>query len=667
MEIPVQRSTPALWIERLVIYANVVDKQIIREIIFSRGLNIVRGAAESGIHKEEDNDDYLIGHSVGKSSLCRLIRYALDEDTFAQKEATTQIKSCFENGGIGASVVVNGVKWAVIRKFQSLIASKAAQNVSIEELNDMPANETNYDLYRSFLRTELTQGIPGFHEKTGFKWKDLLAWISRDQEARYEHLWKWRDSRSESRTSQLLKPQAIQMIGCVLGIYSDEANMLISERHELAALRKEKGEQLESTRHRQAIERVKIEEEIGKLFIKHKVQCDTTNEGLYINNAFSGKEDLESKLTTHNSENSIASGRLRDLQFSGSLLTDQINEIANKLLVAYRVTGVSNQSPRIGVRKVELDRLLNEQNRDCPFVHIPLASCHHFSELIDRYQKEFNQFYQEARSKYDDEETEALKERCREWIAERFGLSESLSRVRSEIKKSNTIIEERSRKIEDLSRDIYEVDYLLSLRSSLSVNPAIVDEISQLDINIDEIDKKLAITKQPPQPLSELKGLFADVVSELLFKHNHGKINISKKEPLEFRITGKKGEAVLTLTNVMVDITSMLLAVKGYGRHPQFLIHDSPREADLSGPAYASFLSKVYSLGTQLGGENAPFQYIVTTTTEPPENLNPCVRLTLCGDSEEHMLFKKDFDIIIQRELEFDKEDDVTEDDNNVA
>jgi len=41
------------------------------------------------------------------------------------------------------------------------------------------------------------------------------------------------------------------------------------------------------------------------------------------------------------------------------------------------------------------------------------------------------------------------------------------------------------------------------------------------------------------------------------------------------------------------------------------------------------------------GNENAPFQYIVSTTTPPPEEMKPLIRLELASYPEGKLLFKK--------------------------
>ncbi len=76
---------------------------------------------------------------------------------------------------------------------------------------------------------------------------------------------------------------------------------------------------------------------------------------------------------------------------------------------------------------------------------------------------------------------------------------------------------------------------------------------------------------------------------------------------------------------------------------PAFLIHDSPREADLSKNIYERLFTLAATLERCCG--NVPlFQYILTTTTAPPDAFQNerSVRLKVKGAPAEERLFKVD-------------------------
>jgi hypothetical protein len=102
------------------------------------------------------------------------------------------------------------------------------------------------------------------------------------------------------------------------------------------------------------------------------------------------------------------------------------------------------------------------------------------------------------------------------------------------------------------------------------------------------------------------------------------------------------GTAIVSLDVVLFDLAVLAMAIEGKTRHPGLLIHDSPREADLGGSIYAG----LFDLARKLEGFGpAPlFQYIVTTTTEPPKEYRaePWLRLELRGSPAQERLLGVD-------------------------
>src|SRR5947208_16885140 len=81
-----ERSEPPLWVRRLVVVAGSnFDADVIREITFRPGLNVVR------VVDHPAGGSGPVGHSVGKSLLTRLIRYCLGERYFADASVLSRI------------------------------------------------------------------------------------------------------------------------------------------------------------------------------------------------------------------------------------------------------------------------------------------------------------------------------------------------------------------------------------------------------------------------------------------------------------------------------------------------------------------------------------------------------------------------------------------------
>lgn len=74
------KSKPDVWISRVVIFERLLPEPVkIRDIPLSKGLNIIWA------EEAEDDDPVaeITGHSAGKTTFCRLLRYLLGEKTLA--------------------------------------------------------------------------------------------------------------------------------------------------------------------------------------------------------------------------------------------------------------------------------------------------------------------------------------------------------------------------------------------------------------------------------------------------------------------------------------------------------------------------------------------------------------------------------------------------------
>jgi hypothetical protein len=146
--------------------------------------------------------------------------------------------------------------------------------------------------------------------------------------------------------------------------------------------------------------------------------------------------------------------------------------------------------------------------------------------------------------------------------------------------------------------------------------------------------------------LERYRAWFNFLVGEVLPGGYSGSVSLQDGEVVYDIAHGNllAGEAVETLTLLLADVSWLLAGAAGVGRHPGLLVHDSPREADLGARIYRRFLQALGTLHDLLGGKDAaPFQYIVTTTTPPPSELqrDEHVRLSLSNEPAG-FLFRQD-------------------------
>lgn len=105
------------------------------------------------------------------------------------------------------------------------------------------------------------------------------------------------------------------------------------------------------------------------------------------------------------------------------------------------------------------------------------------------------------------------------------------------------------------------------------------------------------------------------------------------------------GEAMETLAVLLADISCLIYnSLSKDSLLPGFLLHDSPREADLGLRLYHSYIRFAAWLDERfqrIGG--CPFQYVLTTTTSPPRTLqdSAVVTLRLDASKESDLLFRR--------------------------
>ncbi len=238
------RKRPRLWIERLVLYADTDPAVVIRDIPFHPGLNVVWGVAQQ-VKDDDDVPGMLTGHSVGKTLFCRLVRYCLGERSFGRKDAVDAIRHAFPKGAAGATIHVYDKTWSALRPIGRPVLSHASCAMDLEELVASPQAEALYAEFEQCLKEAFLKPLPSPKPpecKEPYLWVHILAWLSPDQEVRYQNLWKWRSNRSDSQTPAFAKPKqdALFLIRMALGLSDKRESGLVEKIENLKISMKEK-------------------------------------------------------------------------------------------------------------------------------------------------------------------------------------------------------------------------------------------------------------------------------------------------------------------------------------------------------------------------------------------------------------------------------------------
>ncbi|MDH4207975.1 MAG: hypothetical protein OEV76_03790, partial [Anaerolineae bacterium] len=144
--------------------------------------------------------------------------------------------------------------------------------------------------------------------------------------------------------------------------------------------------------------------------------------------------------------------------------------------------------------------------------------------------------------------------------------------------------------------------------------------------------------------LQRVEELFDYVCKGILGSETESSLSLTGKGlQADLRVGG---EAMNSLKTVAFDLATLLMSIEGRSGLPSFLIHDSPREADLGLSHYHQYFRLMSEL-ERVAGE-PPFQYIVTTTTDPPEyhQTQPYLVAQLSGSDQEGRLLRRSLDVV---------------------
>lgn len=658
------RSEPSVWISRLVIFDRIAPRPVmIRDISLTRGLNIVWA--------EETDDDNpaaeIGGHSAGKTTFCRFLRYVLGEKTFGTKANMELIRKSLPEGYVAAELHVAGQRWAVQRPLGSGRMSYFKQDATVEEQLQDRGQSVSQDDYpkRICLENLLDELESGAVVRTGetIHWAHVLAWCTRDQEARFQNIHEWRSPRSESDapTFRFSKSGPLFVMRAALGLFLPDE---LKAEEKLGELQREK-ERLEKE-----IEEKRREPQFRVNLYEHELRRR-------LNALFPNEQDINTlplhsgdllpdlhRLTEraiseveqaeqgHESERVDLQGQVDDV---GARIRQQENDLTElDTLFDLNAAVVKELDEALSDRQMQRQQLKEHEVKMCPFGGVLVQKC---SYVVDRQSILQITQLQDARAM---ERAEATRtEEIRKIARAKLDLRESIPRLhqqRRDLQTKRDSLRTEQRKRREQLLDLKQARESLEAWTQRSAQGLGYEELSGLreklgesNHEIERLDKELTdLLSQHDQSRELLASIFSAAVRSVLSSGTYnGQVALDNRE-LAFRIThgpSMSGEAVETLSVLLSDITSLIYNTVSDSAHlPGLMLHDSPREADLGIRIYRSFIRFVASLPQHFSGnDNCPFQYVLTTTTPPPEELRTpqYVKLRLDASKLDGLLLRR--------------------------
>jgi predicted metal-dependent phosphoesterase TrpH len=170
--------------------------------------------------------------------------------------------------------------------------------------------------------------------------------------------------------------------------------------------------------------------------------------------------------------------------------------------------------------------------------------------------------------------------------------------------------------------------------------------ISRMTREIDEsYDRQEQLRSERLEAIGRFSARFDYVVRAILGDEVSGRVDTAGRSlSLLVDEHGERDSAAIATVKLLAfDLAALTASAEGQGTFPRFLMHDGPREADIAPEIYERLFLYARELEKCFSGEPS-FQYIVTTTTPPPDAFqkDPWLRLRLAGAPAEERLLRSD-------------------------
>lgn len=648
-----QKTAPRLWVERLAIFSETDVDHCLRSVSFRRGINVVwarepdEKSTYAGIHAA--------GHGVGKSSLCLLLRYCLGDTSKSIDELRDEVVAEFPQGGVGAVVHVGSETFVVFRYFNPYREGISSSGDDLEALLTQGGSQSFKDFEAHLSETMLSGVSPRTIPETGqaILWRHLLAWMARDQGSRFKSFFSWREGEGTGLQRSRQDPPIVMR--AVLGLLDQGESRLLTRLRTLERELETAEEGTARLRQEPTLIRGRIESEL-RAWLNTPADLPMRSDDLFkesVETAIkSAKATTETTLARLEAEEEMLGNELFELR----VVQRQRKREYDLADADYQMADAARRKDEDAYRQLaEKREKLKALAGPCEHGRVDFQECTHLKEEI------------QAISFKDGRDLSALGKIGADWTARAAQalerrkqaeppmhsaekqLAAKEQQARSLRVRRNTAALEQDRgqrllsELERWEKASGSSEAARQLEKSLARGVEVEQSINTARVQLATLQHERSAREKS---LGELTDL---LVQELLSKEAFGALEV-RDEIRPFRLSLRGGEAFRVLEILIGDLVCLLDASNPASAFPGLLIHDCPREADMGPRPYRDFLHLIERIEREAYDAAAPFQYIVTTTTPPPESLQvePYLRLTLDPSHDEKLLFGRRFNTYVQ-------------------
>lgn len=642
-------ETPAVWVRaiRIVRALSEQPEDIVREVRLRRGLNIVWAPSRS-MHvndQQSGSSAKIAGHTAGKTSFVRLLRYVLGDKHFANESVRRRIRARFPDGWVLAEVLIGGETWLVARPLAVGAHPFCARESTMDNVELAPREP--FQSYLDALADVVIPKLPSTQFPDGgtrVGWQHVLPWLARDQECRFSDPVEWRHAASDSESPSLSVDHRYFLVRAILNAVTEDERGAQEEHARLLAERSQLQARRPSLEHQGRTDTIRLQQILGAetsladglfgepgsaLVDQRRAIVAACRQELAQLDAAREQTVAQREIALRNLVN-----RTRDASEAKGLLTSSEGALQQ---LASKEAGerAEHQIAMLPAGALYCNVKLSEA-RDR---HCPLAA----SRTVALDERRAAHSAAEERTLLTaviDEQHGALRV-CEEEL--RLAEADHRKAV-GQFLRAQTAYDQARDALFTAEQDLREVERLLShATTSLQDAERIGQEIQRLTDQIEaSLKRQQAFREKHREMLAKLSAVFGHVVQYLLGADVQGSIAASGQAlTLSIESNGDRDSAALSSVKVLAfDLMALTASIEGLGAFPRMLIHDGPREADLALDIY----QRLFEYGKELESASPyepAFQYIVTTTTEPPEHLQvePWTRLVLSGAVGESRLY----------------------------
>lgn len=638
---PEGRAGPRLWVRRLAIFK---DRQtIVRDVPLKPGLNIIWTPDMSSSGRRA------LAHGSGKTTFCRLLRACLGEPGYATDSQRSRLMAQLPDGFVAAEILIDGVCWVAIRPLglpggEFVVQADAIEDAIAKGRSDSDRGSVDPVIIDSFFSMLAGATPPEISREQ--VWDVLRAWLTRDQECRLADILAWRSSQTQTRSrAQVLGETAkLTMVRLALRALDAEERAAAARERDLVAT-------VEDERRRHAYQQQRYADGLKSVRL-----------ALGVSDEVGFEDTIDQKGLVSLAEAALAEAMRSAVPKPpdvGAIFARQQALNAERETLTTKQQQLDNDSR---FKRGEAERYRSEANlgeiditqgriRVCPVCRVNIDEikangCGISLEPCDL--AALKSVIADKQKKAADLDAEAggAEQESKLAGAQIQQLEPKLLALEAEVKTADGATRAAQAVTKEIQDRIYRarrtLDDVRALRESAKNEKPAPSGTAALDAVRAQLDAGRSRARVAIRTLEErYQGIMAawlpEGITSTIKLDGHG-----LKVDAEFAGRGEVSTAALdSLKIVAFDLAALHMAIEEKADLPAFLIHDSPREADLDGQLYAGLFKLVH----QWEEAGTPcFQYIITTTTAPPPELQDerYVRLQMSSTPADMRLFAMD-------------------------